>query len=239
MFDPTWDDGCSSCTAGADEISAGLIAHLHARDTTLRGRLPRAAGQDRALQGKRGWTLPLVLVVRQRLQLRLPRHARRVGGAGRVQLPRRRRARGTGHRTGIDGDQPLEHPGYSCFLRDGDASSTPTRRSPAAPSDRRRVRLPRPDRARPPGGVGGAQGPRRRPARSDAGLRGLTVRRLGAGRGRRGSGRGRRATRSSAASWLRRPSRSSDAGTGGCRRRPARLLRVQPSAARPEASAAA
>src|SRR5688572_21321976 len=35
MFDPEWDDGCPSCTAGADEISNGLLKHLHARDTTL------------------------------------------------------------------------------------------------------------------------------------------------------------------------------------------------------------
>ena len=35
MFDPAWDDGCPSCSAGADEMSDGLLAHLHARDTTL------------------------------------------------------------------------------------------------------------------------------------------------------------------------------------------------------------
>src|SRR4029453_9488109 len=35
MFAPDWDEGCPSCTAGADEISAGLLRHLHARDTTL------------------------------------------------------------------------------------------------------------------------------------------------------------------------------------------------------------
>ena len=33
MFDPSWDDGCPSCTAGTDEISAGFIEHLHTRDT--------------------------------------------------------------------------------------------------------------------------------------------------------------------------------------------------------------
>src|ERR687894_1539261 len=35
MFDPRWEDGCSSCSAGADEMSDGLLAHLHTRDTTL------------------------------------------------------------------------------------------------------------------------------------------------------------------------------------------------------------
>ena len=35
MFDPSWEDVCPSCSAGADEMSAGLFEHLHARDTTL------------------------------------------------------------------------------------------------------------------------------------------------------------------------------------------------------------
>ena len=35
MFDPRWDDGCPSCSAGADEVSHGLIEHLHQRDTEL------------------------------------------------------------------------------------------------------------------------------------------------------------------------------------------------------------
>ena len=33
MFDPEWDDGCPSCTAGTDELSPGFFEHLHARDT--------------------------------------------------------------------------------------------------------------------------------------------------------------------------------------------------------------
>jgi predicted dithiol-disulfide oxidoreductase (DUF899 family) len=35
MFDPEWDAGCSSCSAGADEWSPGLQRHLETRDTTL------------------------------------------------------------------------------------------------------------------------------------------------------------------------------------------------------------
>jgi predicted dithiol-disulfide oxidoreductase (DUF899 family) len=35
MFDPRWEDGCPSCTAGADEMSPGLLAHLQARGTSL------------------------------------------------------------------------------------------------------------------------------------------------------------------------------------------------------------
>src|SRR5262245_36366216 len=34
MFDPEWDQGCSSCTAGTDELSPGFFEHLHTRDTS-------------------------------------------------------------------------------------------------------------------------------------------------------------------------------------------------------------
>src|SRR5215208_7144294 len=33
MFDPKWDDGSPSCTAGTDEVSPGFLEHLHVRDT--------------------------------------------------------------------------------------------------------------------------------------------------------------------------------------------------------------
>jgi predicted dithiol-disulfide oxidoreductase (DUF899 family) len=58
MFDPSWDDGCASCTAGADEMSPGHLEHLHARDTTLayvsRAPYPKIADYRR----RRGWTFP-------------------------------------------------------------------------------------------------------------------------------------------------------------------------------------
>src|SRR5436190_16762099 len=34
MFDPSWEDGCPSCTAGTDELSDGFLDHLHTRETT-------------------------------------------------------------------------------------------------------------------------------------------------------------------------------------------------------------
>ena len=48
MFNPAWDDGCPSCSAGADELSQGLLDHLHARDTsfTYVSRAPLAKLED-------------------------------------------------------------------------------------------------------------------------------------------------------------------------------------------------
>jgi predicted dithiol-disulfide oxidoreductase (DUF899 family) len=58
MFDPDWDDGCPSCTAGADEVADGLVEHLHTRDTTLAyvSRAPLAKIED--YKARRGWTFP-------------------------------------------------------------------------------------------------------------------------------------------------------------------------------------
>ena len=48
MFDPSWDDGCPSCSAGADELAAGTFDHLHIRDTTFAAvsRAPLAKIED-------------------------------------------------------------------------------------------------------------------------------------------------------------------------------------------------
>jgi predicted dithiol-disulfide oxidoreductase (DUF899 family) len=58
MFDPDWDEGCPSCTAASDEISDGMLAHLHARDTELAvvSRAP-IAKLERYKQ-QRGWSFP-------------------------------------------------------------------------------------------------------------------------------------------------------------------------------------
>ena len=58
MFDPSWDEGCPSCSAGIDEISDGLLEHLHTRDTTfvVVSRAPLAKLEK--WKAHKGWTLP-------------------------------------------------------------------------------------------------------------------------------------------------------------------------------------
>jgi predicted dithiol-disulfide oxidoreductase (DUF899 family) len=55
MFHPEWDEGCSSCTAGTDEISPGFLEHLRTRDTAycMASRAPLAKLE--AWKAKRGW----------------------------------------------------------------------------------------------------------------------------------------------------------------------------------------
>jgi len=58
MFNPSWDDGCPSCSAGADEISDGLLEHLHVRDTRL-VQVSRAPLEKlERYKARKGWTFP-------------------------------------------------------------------------------------------------------------------------------------------------------------------------------------
>jgi predicted dithiol-disulfide oxidoreductase (DUF899 family) len=58
MFDPEWEDGCPSCTAGTDELSSGFLDHLHTRDTSyaMVSRAPLAKLER--WKAKKGWDLP-------------------------------------------------------------------------------------------------------------------------------------------------------------------------------------
>jgi predicted dithiol-disulfide oxidoreductase (DUF899 family) len=55
MFDPEWEDGCPSCTAGTNELSPGFLEHLHTRDTTyaMVSRAPRPKLER--WKAKQGW----------------------------------------------------------------------------------------------------------------------------------------------------------------------------------------
>lgn len=58
MFDPSWDRGCGSCSAMADDLGEGVRAHLASRDTSFaavsRAPYPKLAAYRR----ERGWTFP-------------------------------------------------------------------------------------------------------------------------------------------------------------------------------------
>ena len=104
MFGPDYKAGCPSCSAIADGFN-GSVVHLANHDVMLcavsRAPLAKTAG----LQAADGLELPLGVLVRQRLQLRLPRgpHQGGVGGRGRrVQLPHGGPAAGGRRRAPVD-----------------------------------------------------------------------------------------------------------------------------------------
>ncbi|MET0628232.1 MAG: DUF899 domain-containing protein [Acidimicrobiia bacterium] len=58
MFDPEWDDGCPSCTAGTQELSPGFFEHLHTRDTSY-AMVSRAPLEKlERWKEKQGWDIP-------------------------------------------------------------------------------------------------------------------------------------------------------------------------------------
>jgi predicted dithiol-disulfide oxidoreductase (DUF899 family) len=58
MFDPRWEDGCSSCSAGADEVSQGLLDHLHARETTFAYVSRAPIDKIERYKAAKGWRFP-------------------------------------------------------------------------------------------------------------------------------------------------------------------------------------
>jgi predicted dithiol-disulfide oxidoreductase (DUF899 family) len=118
MFDPDWDEGCSSCSAGMDELSDGLQEHLHTRDTTLAyvSRAPLAK-LDRWKEQK-GWNLAWYSsfgsdfnvdfgVTMDESKAPITYNFRSVD-----EYVER------GESDWLEWEQPFELPGLSCFLRD-------------------------------------------------------------------------------------------------------------------------
>ena len=71
MFGPGWEQGCPSCSFVSDHID-GANWHLPQRDDPAGG-LAGATCRDRSLQAAHGLALQVGVVLRQRLQSRLPR----------------------------------------------------------------------------------------------------------------------------------------------------------------------
>ena len=56
MFDPSWDDGCPSCSGRVDQY--GNLAHLHARDTTMAVVSRAPLEKIEPFRARKGWTFP-------------------------------------------------------------------------------------------------------------------------------------------------------------------------------------
>ncbi|WP_245602447.1 DUF899 domain-containing protein [Solirubrobacter soli] len=58
MFDPEWENGCPSCTAGTDEMSDGLMRHVATRDTTMVWVSRAPISKLEAYKAAHGWSIP-------------------------------------------------------------------------------------------------------------------------------------------------------------------------------------
>jgi len=119
MYDPTWEDACPSCSAGLDELSAGLLRNLSSRETAFAAVSRAPYDKIAKFKARKGWDFawyssfgsdfnydfnvtidtsvaPAMFNFRDAAELKQ-------AGFGWI----------------LDGSS--EQPGISCFLRDGDA----------------------------------------------------------------------------------------------------------------------
>ena len=117
MFDPRWDDGCPSCTAGADEISKGLLEHLHARDTTFAYVSRAPLTKIESYKSRKGWTFPWYSSFGSDFNYDF--HVTLDEAVMPVEYNYRTKAEHerAGTALYVEGDQPVEDPGRSSFLR--------------------------------------------------------------------------------------------------------------------------
>jgi predicted dithiol-disulfide oxidoreductase (DUF899 family) len=119
MFDPGWDDGCPSCTGASDEISDGLIAHLRARDTNLVVISRAPLEKLERYKEKRGWTFPWVSSYGSDFNYDF--NVTIDASVAPVMFNYRTLDELEAVGMGWLGEGSSEQPGYSMFLRDGDA----------------------------------------------------------------------------------------------------------------------
>ncbi len=118
MFDPSWEDGCPSCSAAADEISAGLLEHLHARDTTLAVVSRAPIERIERYKARKGWTFPWYSS--NGTDFNYDFHVTLDESVAPVEYNFRDKEELEQAGIGWLADGSSEQPGYSVFLRDGD-----------------------------------------------------------------------------------------------------------------------
>jgi predicted dithiol-disulfide oxidoreductase (DUF899 family) len=121
MFDPSWEDGCASCSADADERSDGLVAHLDARTTTFAAVSRAPLAKLETYKARKGWTFPWYSSYGSDFNYDF--HTTIDESVAPLELNYRTRAEleaASPEHWLLTAEQPIEMPGISCFLHDGD-----------------------------------------------------------------------------------------------------------------------
>ncbi|QKW05885.1 DUF899 domain-containing protein [Streptomyces sp. NA04227] len=118
MFQPEWDAGCRSCSAFLDQI--GHLAHLNARGTTFAAVSRAPYRKILPFKARMGWTVPWYSAhgsdFTYDFHVSFDESVAPV--AYNYRTEEEHRGAGTGYY--VDGEQPYDLPGLSCFLRDGE-----------------------------------------------------------------------------------------------------------------------
>src|SRR5207302_1206914 len=117
MFDPEWEEGCPSCTAGTDELSDGFFDHLHTRDTTY-AMVSRAPLEKlERWKAKKGWTMPWYSSFGTDFNYDFGVTIDASAGADKYNFRTLDEYAAMGQESMKTSEQPYEMPGRSCFLR--------------------------------------------------------------------------------------------------------------------------
>lgn len=120
MFDPGWEDGCPSCTSAMDEMAPGHFEHLAGRDTAFAAVSRAPIAKIERYKATRGWTFPWYSSFSSDFNYDF--HVTLDESVAPLEYnyrsPEEHAAAGTSWY--VEGDQPMERPGLSCFLRVGD-----------------------------------------------------------------------------------------------------------------------
>jgi len=120
MFDPSWDAGCPTCSAASDELSAGLLARLRARDTAFAAVSLAPRAKIMAYRKWNGWTFPWYSSFGSDFNYDF--HVtldEKVAPVIYDYQPKAETLTADPANDLVAADQPVEVPGISCFLRDG------------------------------------------------------------------------------------------------------------------------
>jgi len=122
MFDPSWEEGCPSCSGAADELAPGLLAHLRVRQTAFAAVSRAPLAKIEAYRAGRGWTFPWYSSYGGDFNQDFGATLDGPVGDPLVNYRARSDWRASGDVNPYAyADEPVEVPGYSCFLRDGAA----------------------------------------------------------------------------------------------------------------------
>jgi predicted dithiol-disulfide oxidoreductase (DUF899 family) len=108
MFDPSWDEGCKSCSYLADTFN-GASRHLGARDTAFAAVSRAPLAKIEAFQRRMGWTFPWVSSASSDFNYDFQ-----------VTFPPEQDLKTAAYNYGTRGFPEREAPGASVFFRDGD-----------------------------------------------------------------------------------------------------------------------
>ncbi len=120
MFDPEWEDGCPSCSAGVDELSEGLQEHLRVRDTTVAYVSRAPLDKLERWKAKKGWDIAWYSSHGSdfNCDFGVTVDGSVAPAAYNYKTKAEHERDGTAYY--FEGEQPIEQPGTSCFLRHGD-----------------------------------------------------------------------------------------------------------------------